>query len=166
MAMFGEKYDEEVRVLFMGKENEKRKRHFSIELCGGTHVRRTGDIGLFKITSEGALSSGIRRVEAVTGLGALQYLGDQEKRLQDAADILKTGKAEVVDRVRALSEDKKKLEQEIADLRRKLVTGGGGQSANDEVKTIGDVRLIAKVLQDFPPKELKSMADDLKQKLG
>ncbi len=165
MAMFGEKYDDEVRVLSMGGTLGDSGKPFSIELCGGTHVRRTGDIGLFKIVHESALAAGIRRIEAVTGAGALQYLTDQEHILQAVAGVLKTSPAEVLGRVEALANDKKKMEKEISDLRRKLATGGGG-SAAPEAKVIKGVNFTARVLEGVPANELKPMADELKAKLG
>jgi alanyl-tRNA synthetase len=164
MAMFGEKYDEEVRVLTMGGADESGK-PFSIELCGGTHVRRTGDIGLFKIVGESALAAGIRRVEAVTGAGALKYLNEQEQRLQSIAAMMKTSPAEAAARVEALMNDKKKLEKEISDLRRKLATGGGGAVAS-EAKVIKGINFTSRVLEGVPANELKPLADELKSKLG
>ncbi len=163
MAMFGEKYDDEVRVLSMGGETENKK-PFSIELCGGTHVRRTGDIGLFKIVGESALAAGIRRVEAVTGMGALEHLGAQEQRLYAIADMLKTSATEVQNRVEALISDKKKLEKEVSELRRKLATGGGG--VESEAKVIKGVNFTSRVLEGVPANELKPLADALKTKLG
>ena len=166
MAMFGEKYDDEVRVVSLGgADPEGTRAAYSLELCGGTHVRRTGDIGLFRIVSESALAAGIRRVEAVTGEGALKYLAEQESRVQDIAAILKSSPAEAVSRVEALVSDKKKLEKEISDLRRKLATGGSAGAA-PETKTIAGIKFSARVLEDVPANELKPMADDLKSKLG
>src|SRR5690606_24769315 len=115
MALFGEKYGENVRVLKMGG--------FSTELCGGTHVSRTGDIGLFKITSEGGVSSGVRRIEAVTGQGALDHVANEEQRLQDAAQLLGGSAADVVDKIRQLGERQKKLERELESLKAKLASG-------------------------------------------
>jgi len=163
MAMFGEKYDDEVRVLSMGGETENKK-PFSIELCGGTHVRRTGDIGLFKIVEETSLAAGIRRVEAVTGMGALEYLSAQEQRLFAVAALLKTAPADVQTRVDALINDKKKLEKEVSDLRRKLATGGS--AAESEAKVIKGVNFTSRVLEGVPANELKPLADALKTKLG
>ncbi len=166
MAMFGEKYDDEVRVLAMGGADPDGERSaYSIELCGGTHVRRTGDIGLFKIVSETALAAGIRRIEAVTGEGALQYLTEQEERLRDVAQLLKSSPAEAVARVEALVSDKKKLEKEISDLRRKLATGGTGAAA-PEAKVIKGINFTSRVLENIPASELKPLADDLKSKIG
>ncbi len=163
MAMFGEKYDDDVRVLTMGGPGDGKE--FSMELCGGTHVRRTGDIGLFKIVGESALASGVRRIEGVTGRGALHYLNEQENRLHAAAALLKTSPAEVPARVEALVNDKKKLEKEISDLRRKLAASGGG-AATPEAKVIKGVNFTSRVLDGVPANELKPLADELKAKLG
>jgi len=162
MAMFGEKYDDEVRVLSMGGNDGNRP--FSIELCGGTHVRRTGDIGLFKIVGESALAAGVRRVEAVTGRGALAYFKQLEQRQQATAASLKTSPAEVQTRVEALINDKKRLEKEVSDLRRKLATGGS--AAESEAKVIKGVNFTSRVLEGVPANELKPLADELKAKLG
>ncbi len=160
MALFGEKYDDEVRVLTMGTDN------FSTELCGGTHVKRTGDIGLMKIVSEGALASGIRRLEGLTGAGALSYLEEQNQKLHEVADVLKAAPADVVERIKTLATEKKKLEQQVGELRRQLATGGGGTESAPEIKEIGAFKFSAKVLDGFPPKDLKPMADDMKAKIG
>ncbi|MBI3420234.1 MAG: alanine--tRNA ligase [Proteobacteria bacterium] len=167
IAMFGEKYGEEVRVLSIGGVEDGKQRPFSMELCGGTHVYRTGDIGMFKLVSEGTVASGVRRIEAVTGQGALAYARKQEKLAQEVAHALRASPAEAVARATALVEERKKLEREVSELRRQLATGGGG-SANDEVssKNIGNIRFASRVLQDLPAKDLKPMADALKAKLG
>jgi alanyl-tRNA synthetase len=167
MAMFGEKYDEEVRVLAMGGQDpDDPKKPFSLELCGGTHVRRTGDIGLFKLVSESALAAGVRRIEGVTGRGALSYMDLQEKRLQAIAAVLKSSPAEAMTRVEALVGDKKKLEKEVSDLRRKLASGGGGAAAGPEAKVIKGVNFASRVLTGIPAGELKPLADEIKMKLG
>ena len=124
-ALFGEKYDSEVRVVSMGRQADGKNHPFSVELCGGTHAKRTGEIGLFKIVGESAVSSGVRRVEAVAGAAALDYLNKQEERLMGVADLLKTTTGDVLDRVSSLVDEKKKLEQELSNLRRKMATGGG-----------------------------------------
>ena len=168
-ALFGEKYDDEVRVLSMGgTDPDHPSKPYSLELCGGTHVKRTGDIGLFKILSESAVSAGVRRIEAVTGKGALAYLIEQEKRLQDIAALLKAAPADAVARVDALVADKKKMEKEISDLRRKVAAGGGGGSgaSNSNVKDIKGVKFTSRILQGVPAAELKPLADDLKAQLG
>ncbi|MGZ9097451.1 MAG: alanine--tRNA ligase [Micavibrio sp.] len=165
MALFGEKYDEEVRVVSMGTQESGANKAWSVELCGGTHAKRTGDIGLFKIVAEGAVSAGVRRIEAVTGEGALAWFKQQEARLNEAASLLKTSPADVVDRVKALVDERKKLENEISAMRRQMATGGGSSAAPD-VKTIGAVKFTARVLEGFPAKDLKPMVDDLKKSIG
>ncbi|WP_435640241.1 alanine--tRNA ligase [Micavibrio aeruginosavorus] len=167
MALFGEKYDDEVRVVSMGTVADGANKSYSVELCGGTHVKRTGDIGLLKIVSESAVSAGVRRVEAVTGAGALSYLNNQEKMLQAVADVLKAGPTDVFERVRTLMDDRRRLENEMSNLRRQMATGGGaGASAGPDVKDIGGVKFTSRVLEGFPAKDLKPMVDDLKKKIG
>lgn len=166
MALFGEKYDDEVRVVTMGRANDDA-RAFSVELCGGTHVQRTGDIGLLKIVSEGALSSGVRRIEALTGRNAFTYLNQQEQILKAAAGTMKATPAELSDRIKSLMDDRKALEKEVSDLRKQVAMGGGASgSANDDVKDVAGVKFTGKVLAGFPAKDLKPMADDLKKQLG
>ncbi|MFQ5955200.1 MAG: alanine--tRNA ligase [Kiloniellales bacterium] len=165
LALFGEKYGEEVRVVSMGGEDVERGRgrQYSIEFCGGTHVRRTGDIGFFKIVAEGALASGVRRLEAVVGAAAEAWVEAQTGLLAKAAAALKTAPADLPDRVAVLVEERKRLEREVANLRRKLATGGGiGPQSRD----IGGIRFAARNLDGVPPKDLKAMADDLKRQLG
>lgn len=122
MALFGEKYGDEVRVVSMGELDDA---NYSTELCGGTHVRRTGDIGLFKVVSEGAVAAGVRRIEALTGAGALAYLEAQDKALHDIAGLLKVNPNDVVGRISALLEERKKLERELMDARKAAASGGG-----------------------------------------
>jgi alanyl-tRNA synthetase len=166
LALFGEKYGEEVRVVSMGGEDAvKEGKAYSTELCGGTHVRRMGDIGFFKIIREEALAAGVRRIEAVTGPGVLAYVEEQEELLSDTASALKVAPAELPGRVGALLEERKKLERELAEARRKLATGGGGESGG-EAKEVGGVKYIARLLDGTPPKDLKPTADALKQKVG
>jgi alanyl-tRNA synthetase len=169
-ALFGEKYGEEVRVVSMGtfSDGDHAGKTYSIELCGGTHVARTGDIGLVTIVAESAVSSGVRRVEALTGEAARHALGDDSRRLREVAGILKTSVNDAVERVAAIVDERRKLEREVADLRRKLaMTGGGGtQSADDDIRMIGNVRYLGRALQGVEMKDLKSIADDGKAKLG
>jgi alanyl-tRNA synthetase len=162
MALFGEKYGDEVRVVSMGGEdiNKGVGKNYSTELCGGTHVVRTGDIGLLKIVSEGGLAAGVRRIEAVVGEAALNYLNDREKILTDTATVLKSSPAELTARVTGLLEERKKLEKELKDTRKKLATGGG--AADQAAEDIGGVSFVAKVLEDVPPRDLKPMADEIK----
>ncbi len=161
MALFGEKYGDEVRVVSMGDDGDK---NFSVELCGGTHVKRTGDIGLFKVVNEGAVAAGVRRIEALTGSAAVSYLAEQEETLNEAASLLKSTPANVPTRVAALMEERKNLEKEIADLRKKLATGSG--AASNDVKDVNGVKYLGKVLDGIPGKELKSMVDEMKNQIG
>jgi alanyl-tRNA synthetase len=161
LALFGEKYGERVRVVTMGEAGAP----FSVELCGGTHVGRTGDIGLFKIVSEGAVAAGVRRIEALTGEGALAHVNRQEQALRDAAGALKTAPAELAERIAGLLEERKRLERDLAEARRALATGGTGAGAA-EVKDVAGVSLIARQLDGVPAKELRGMADSMKKELG
>ncbi len=168
MALFGEKYGDEVRVVSMGAP-EDGNRVFSTELCGGTHVKRTGDIGVFKIITETAVGSGVRRLEAVTGTGAREYFADLETALMAAATELKSTPADVPARVKALIEERRKLERELADARKKLAMGGGAgptEAAGNEMKDVNGVPYAQRLLQDVPAKELKSVVDDLKKQAG
>ncbi|MBP0446226.1 alanine--tRNA ligase [Roseomonas sp. SSH11] len=157
MALFGEKYGDEVRVVGMGEDPEATSKHgvYSLELCGGTHVARTGDIGLFKIVGESAVAAGVRRVEAVTGPAALAVIEEEGRLLTEAAATLKVSATELPARVAALLEDRRKLEREVADLRRKLATGG----AASEVETIAELRVALRDLGEVPPRDLKSLAE-------
>ena len=175
LALFGEKYGEEVRVVSMGGpgggggvgEPESADQAFSTELCGGTHVRRGGDIGFLKILGEGALASGVRRVEAVAGAAALDHVARQQAVLAEAAAALKAAPAELAERVTALVGDRKRLERELSEARRKLATGGGaGPAAQPAVREVAGVKFSARVLEDLPAKELKPMADELKKQVG
>ncbi|HMA50315.1 MAG TPA: DHHA1 domain-containing protein, partial [Magnetospirillaceae bacterium] len=159
MALFGEKYGEEVRVVSMGEGSDK----FSIELCGGTHVRRTGDIGLVKLTGESAVAAGVRRIEAVVGSAAEAYVDEQERLLARAAASLKATPSELPGRIEALLEERRRFEKELSDLRRQLATGGGSASAN---KQVGSVTFAGRQLDGVPAKDLKAMADDIKKQIG
>jgi alanyl-tRNA synthetase len=160
MALFGEKYGDEVRVVSMGVADEHK--HYSTELCGGTHVRRTGDIGYFRIVSEAGVAAGVRRIEALTGAAASEYAAEQERTLRDAAAVLKAPPAELAARVSSLLDERKRLEREIADLRRKLATGGGA-GAGPAVKDVGGVRFAGRNVEGAQPGELKAMVDELKK---
>ena len=162
MALFGEKYGDEVRVLSMGEDGNKP---YSIELCGGTHARRTGDIGLFKVIGESAVAAGVRRIEAVTGAAAEAYVNAEESTLQQAAALLRVGSADLASRIEGLLEERKRLEKELSDVRRAMATGAGSGGAS-EVKDVNGVKFIGKVLDGVPAKDLKGLADDLKNKMG
>lgn len=166
VALFGEKYGDEVRVVSMGGDAEC-DRHFTTELCGGTHVRRTGDIGFLKIIGEGAVGSGVRRIEAVTGIGALDYVRQHDSILANAAEAVKAAPTDLVGRVTALLEDRKRLEREVAELRKKIAMGGTGSgAAAPQVKQVNGIPFSGRVVEDVPAKELKGMVDDLKKSLG
>jgi alanyl-tRNA synthetase len=162
MALFGEKYGDEVRVVSMGKEPDGKTT--SVELCGGTHVRRTGDIALFKIINEAAVAAGVRRIEALTGEAALNHVNDEEKLLLSVADVMKTKPKDLPTRLLALVEERRDLEREIQKLRQQLATGGGGQE--QAIKTFGDIRFASKTLEDIPAKELRGVADAVLKQLG
>lgn len=164
MALFGEKYGDEVRVVSMGVGNEARP-DFSVELCGGTHVNRLGDIGLFTITSESAVSSGVRRIEALTGAAAHAYLLRQQNLLKQASGALKASPDELAERVTALQTERRALEKELADARKQIAMGGGAASG-PEAKSVNGVSFIGQVLDGVSPRDLRGLADDAKKKLG
>lgn len=166
MALFGEKYGDEVRVVSMGLP-ESNEHAYSLELCGGTHVKRTGDIGMFKIVSEGAVSSGVRRIEALTGADAANYMSARENVLASVAADLKAVPEDVPARVKALQEERRRLEREVSDLRKKLATtGSGGASGADAFKEVNGVKLALRTLDGIPAKELKGMVDELRDQMG
>ncbi len=161
MALFGEKYGDEVRVVAMGLGDGSRQA-YSIELCGGTHVRRTGDIGLFRLVGEGAVSAGVRRVEAVTGAAALALVAESERRLEDLAGLLRASPADVPARVAALVEDRKRLERQVSDLQKKLATGSGAP----ELEEIGGIPLAARNVGDVPGRELRGLVEAVAKQVG
>ena len=163
MALFGEKYGDEVRVLSMGRSDVNS---FSVELCGGTHVRALGDIGLFKIVSESAVSSGVRRIEALTGEAARLWLTARDEALRGIAATLKTSPDEVAARVAALSDALKKAERELAEAKKALALGGGSASSGPAVEEIGGVRFVAQIVDGLDPKGLRGAVDGLKQAVG
>ena len=163
MALFGEKYGEEVRVLSMGRATDK---HYSVELCGGTHVRALGDIGVFRIVSESAVSSGVRRIEALTGEGARQWFVAREEALKHTAAILRTTPEDVEARVTALMDERKKLERELAEAKKALALGGGSAKAENADEDVGGVKFSGQVLDGLDPKELRGLLDQAKQRLG
>ncbi len=164
MALFGEKYGDEVRVLSMGRAGEGT---YSVELCGGTHVSATGDIALFKIVSESAVSSGVRRIEALTGEAARQWLTGREDRLKEAAATLKTAPEEVPARIASLVEDRRRLERELADAKKALALGGGGSTNESQaIEQVGGHGFIGQVIEGLDPKSLRGLVDEAKKKLG
>jgi alanyl-tRNA synthetase len=161
MALFGEKYGDEVRVVAMG-EGDGNRAAYSIELCGGTHVGRTGDIGYFRIVSESPVAAGVRRIEAVTGASAEAVVATTEQRLAQAANALKTSPAELPDRVAALLEGNRKLERQVSELQKKLATGGSAAALEE----VAGVTLAARNLGDVPARDLKGLADAIGKQIG
>ncbi len=171
VALFGEKYGDEVRVVTMGRQPGGTGQGgnapvYSMELCGGTHVRRTGDIGLIKVVSEGAVAAGVRRIEALAGETALEYLEVQDKRVRDLADILKTTPDDVATRVQVLLDERRRMERELADVKKKLAVGGGGPDAGAAVSDVAGIKLMARALEGVNPKDLRGIADDGKRQIG
>ena len=173
MALFGEKYGDEVRVVAMGMVTPGANKAWSVELCGGTHVRRTGDIGLIKVVAASASAAGVRRLEALTGEGARAYLAEQDQRVREAASVLRTRPEDLIERLKALVEERKSLEKQLADAKRQIALGGGaGAAANgaaasgDAIKTIGAVKLLARTVQGLNPKDLRGLIDEGKKQVG
>jgi alanyl-tRNA synthetase len=180
MALFGEKYGDEVRVVSMGglAEGEQGKlaaganKAWSVELCGGTHVTRTGDIGLVKIIAESASASGVRRIEALTADAARDYLAEQDARLREAASLLHVRPEDVVARVKVLVDERKQLERQLSDAKKQLALCGGSaaasgiDAASGGIKTVGKVKLIARTVQGLNPKDLRGLIDDGKKQVG
>jgi alanyl-tRNA synthetase len=162
-ALFGEKYGDEVRVVSMGRRDGNRP--FSVELCGGTHVQRTGDIGVITIVSEGAVAAGVRRLEAMTGGAARHFLAEQSRKLQAVASLLKAPADEAADRLAALVEERRRLERELQEARRKLAMGGGA-GGGDPIRDVAGIKLMARSVSGIEMKDLKSLADEGKKRLG
>ncbi|WP_315831612.1 alanine--tRNA ligase [Bradyrhizobium prioriisuperbiae] len=172
-ALFGEKYGDEVRVVSMGKlsrESGGNALGWSVELCGGTHVRRTGDIGLISVTGESAVSSGVRRIEALTGNQARHHANETIGLAKSAAAELRTTIDDMPARIVALMEERKKLERELSDAKKKIAMGGGGAangvSLGTDIRTIGDIKFLGRAVQGIEMKDLKSLADDGKKQIG
>jgi alanyl-tRNA synthetase len=164
MALFGEKYGDEVRVLSMGRFSEA---DYSVELCGGTHVRALGDIQLLKIISESAVSAGVRRIEALTGEAARQWLSDREAKLREAAATLKAAPDEVPGRIAALVEERRRLERELADAKKQIAMGGGSAKGDGPAaEDVGGRKFLGQVVEGFDPKGLRAAVDDMKKRLG
>ncbi|MEK4033209.1 alanine--tRNA ligase [Methylocystis sp. IM3] len=166
-ALFGEKYGDEVRVVSMGRPDPGSRHAFSVELCGGTHVGRTGDIGLLTIISEGAVASGVRRIEARTAEGARTYLVSQSRALQEIATLMRAPVEEAPSRLAQLVEERKRLERDLADAKRKLAMGGGGSAgAGPEAREVAGVKLLTRAVEGIDAKDLKSLVDDAKKSIG
>ena len=177
MALFGEKYSEEVRVVSMGvgESGPKANKAWSVELCGGTHVSRTGDIGLVRIVGESASAAGVRRLEALTAEGARAYLAQQDARVRELAGALRTRPEDVVDRVKALLDERKQLERQLTDAKRQIALGGGAAPAANgkgadgaagAIRAVGDIKLLARTVQGLNPKDLRGLIDDGKKQVG
>ncbi|MFN3869664.1 MAG: alanine--tRNA ligase [Hyphomicrobiaceae bacterium] len=173
MALFGEKYGDEVRVVSMGRVEHagaNTDKAWSVELCGGTHVARTGDIGLVRVVGESASASGVRRIEALTGEAARSYLAGQDRRLRELAQLLRTRPEDVVDRVRALVDERKALDRQLADAKRQAALAGSGKVSGDgggpQVRDIGGIKFLALSVSGVETKDLKSLADEGRAKVG
>lgn len=169
MALFGEKYGDEVRVVSMGNQLEPRelKKNWSIELCGGTHVKRTGDIGLIHIVSESSVAAGVRRIEALTGTAARLHLNRQDERIHEIADLLKTSSADVEERVRILLDDRRKLDKELNDARKKIALNGGSmKNGQEDITVINGISFMGRVVRNISPRDLKAFVDSGKKQIG
>ncbi len=165
LALFGEKYGDRVRVLTLGKDPDNLRKPYSVELCGGTHVARTGDVGVFKIVGESGVAAGVRRIEALTGEGAKVWFDEKAAKADRLASLLKTPLDEAEDRLRALLEERKSLERALAEAKKQLALGGGGASAFAPEDVAG-IKLIAKVADGVGGKDLRAMIDQAKDQLG
>ncbi|MEO7826341.1 MAG: DHHA1 domain-containing protein, partial [Allosphingosinicella sp.] len=163
MALFGEKYGDEVRVLSMGRGSDAS---YSVELCGGTHVQALGDIQLLKIVSESAVAAGVRRIEALTGEAARLWLTEREARLRETAASLKASPEEVPARVAALIDDRRRLERELAEVKKALAMGGGSKAEAQGPEQIGGIDFIGQVIEGLDPKGLRGLVDEAKQRVG
>ena len=166
-ALFGEKYSDEVRVVAMGDTAGGNALGWSVELCGGTHVGRTGDIGLVAVTGESGVAGGVRRIEAATGEGARRLLREESRVLDEVTALLKSSIAETPGRLAALLDERKKLERELTDAKKKLAMGGGSKAgADDAVRSVGDVKLFARAVEGIEIRDLKSLVDEGKKQVG
>ncbi len=161
-ALFGEKYGDEVRMVAMGMDSAD-KAAWSVELCGGTHVKHTGDIGCFKIISETALAAGVRRLEAVVAQAAIDKFQEDQHILDNVAALLNSAPTQIAERIEKLINNKKQQDREILDLKKKLAASSSNTSGDSEVQTIGTLRFVGKIIEDIPAKELKAMVDEIKQ---
>jgi alanyl-tRNA synthetase len=169
-ALFGEKYGDEVRVVVIGEPTAQQGNTmgWSVELCGGTHVRRTGDIGPILVVAESGVASGVRRIEALTGATALRHAAEESRQLHEAASLLRASPLEISARLSQLLEERKRLERELSDMKKKLAMGGGGNAGAgaDGVRTVGDVKLMARAVEGIELKDLRGLADEGKKKVG
>ncbi len=169
MALFGEKYGDEVRVVSMGTglRGSKAGKPYSVELCGGTHVRSTGDIGLVHILSDSAVGAGVRRIEALTGNAARDYLSEQDERVKSLASMLKVQQGDVISRVETLIDERRKLERELNEARKQLALGGGtGGGADQDVRDVAGVKYLARKVTGVEPRDLKGLVDEGKKSIG
>ena len=167
MALFGEKYGDEVRVVSMGRNEHGAGRPiYSLELCGGTHVSRTGDIGLIKVTGESAVAAGVRRIEALAGSAARAYLEEQDRRVQAAAAALKAPAGEIVTRIETLLDERRKLERELAEAKKQLAMGGGKGGGDEGISEVNGIKLMARVVKGISPNDMKGLVDEGKTRLG
>ncbi|WP_404403245.1 alanine--tRNA ligase [Pelagibacterium halotolerans] len=168
MALFGEKYGDEVRVVSMGTalEGNKAGRTYSMELCGGTHVKRTGEIGLITIVQETSVAAGVRRVEALTADGARTYLEEQDAQLRAVAAALKATPREALSRVEALMEERRQLERQLAEARQKLAMGGSGAAGGSAAEEINGLTFLGRVVEGLQPKDLRGLVDQGKKQVG
>jgi alanyl-tRNA synthetase len=166
-ALFGEKYGDEVRVVAMGEPSAGgNAMGWSVELCGGTHVQRTGDIGLISVVSEAGVASGVRRIEALTARAARHHAKTIAGSAKSVADILHTSIAELPERASALLDERKRLERDLSETKKKLAMGGGAATGSDGVRTVGDIKLLARAVSGIDIKDLKSLADEGKKQVG
>jgi alanyl-tRNA synthetase len=165
-ALFGEKYGEEVRVVTMGVEpGSGNRRIYSMELCGGTHVGRTGEVGTIVVTMEGASAAGVRRIEALAGEAARQHLRARDRKLARLVELLKTAPGDIETRVGQLVDDRRRLERDLSEARRRLAMGGGSGGGMEPIEVNG-IRFMGRVVEGVDPKDLKGLADEGKARLG
>jgi alanyl-tRNA synthetase len=166
-ALFGEKYGDEVRVVAMGDISEgSNALGWSVELCGGTHVRRTGDIGVISVLGDSGVAAGVRRIEALTGRAARKHANALAQVAKTAAGELKAPVEEMPARIAVLFEERRRLERELAEARKRLAMGGGAKAGADGVRQVGDVKLLARAVEGIEMKDLKSLADEGKKQVG
>jgi alanyl-tRNA synthetase len=167
MALFGEKYGDEVRVVTMGEmPGGVPDKPYSVELCGGIHVGRTGEIGLITLVNEGAVAAGVRRIEALTGAAARTYLAEQDRRLRAVAATLKVRPEDAAERTAVLVEERRRLERDLTEARKQLAMGGGTNGADLGIRDVGSIKFLARSVSGIAPKDLKGLADAGKKSVG